>query len=333
MVTDEQLKKARDYNYLKSVYPKDYVPVKGYDFSKTFDFNEFMKSFKSTGFQATHMGIAINLIKKMREEKLTILLSYTSNMITSGLRDIIAYLVKNKFVHALCTTAGGIEEDIMKCYKPFILGEFNADPKELYPSGMNRTGNIYVPDEWYGEFEKILLPILEKLYERQKKEGKIATVNDLIEELGKTADETSIVYWSVKNKIPLFCPSIMDGAIGDVTWFFKNKHPDFKLDVTDDIYNLTNFSTEREQTSAICLGSGVSRHYMMNANLFKGGVKYAVYITTAGEGDGSTTGSRPSESYTWGKIELFRPYEKNAILVEGDATIIFPLVVAATFTD
>lgn len=332
MVTDEQLKKAREYNYLRSKYTKDFVPVKGYDFSKPFDFKEFLEYYKTTGFQATHLGVAINLVKKMREENVTILLSYTSNIVTSGLRDVIAYLVKNKFVHVLCTTAGGVEEDIMKCFKPFILGDFKADAKRLYTKGMNRTGNIYTPDDRYVEFEKFLLPILGKFYERQKTEGKIVSTPELIREFGKTInDESSIVYWAVKNDIPIFCPAIVDGAIGDVLWFFKHKHPDFKLDVADDVFNLNNLSVEAKATGAICLGSGLPRHYLLNANIFRGGVKYAVYITTAGEGDGSTSGSRPSEAYTWGKIELFKSYEKNAVLVEGDATIIFPLIVAGAF--
>ena len=38
-------------------------------------------------------------------------LSFTANMISSGIRDIISYLVKNKKVHVLCTTGGGVEED------------------------------------------------------------------------------------------------------------------------------------------------------------------------------------------------------------------------------
>ncbi|MEK6909491.1 MAG: deoxyhypusine synthase family protein, partial [Candidatus Aenigmatarchaeota archaeon] len=184
MVTEEQLKKARDLNYLKSEYPKDFIPVKGHDFSQALDFKELLSSYKTTGFQATHLGIAIDLIKKMREENVTILLSYTSNIVTSGLRDVIAYLVKKKLVHVLCTSAGGIEEDIMKCFKPFILGDFHADTKELYTRGMNRTGNIYTPDEHYVEFEKFLLPILEKFYQRQKDEGKIVSTPEMINEFG-----------------------------------------------------------------------------------------------------------------------------------------------------
>ena len=51
----------------------------------------------------------------MINEKVTIYLGYTSNMVTSGLRDIFRYLAKHKKVNVIVTTAGGIEEDFIKC--------------------------------------------------------------------------------------------------------------------------------------------------------------------------------------------------------------------------
>ena len=48
----------------------------------------------------------------MTDEKATIYLGYTSNLVTSGLREIFRYLAKHKKVNVIVTTAGGIEEDI-----------------------------------------------------------------------------------------------------------------------------------------------------------------------------------------------------------------------------
>ena len=43
--------------------------IKGYDFDEKFDFNKFLKSYSSTGFQATKLGEAIEVIKSMKREK------------------------------------------------------------------------------------------------------------------------------------------------------------------------------------------------------------------------------------------------------------------------
>jgi len=334
MVTDKQIKKAHEYDFREAEELKNFTAVKGYDFSKQFDFKSFLESFDTTGFQATNLGTAIKIIKKMREDRVKIILTYTSNLITSGLRDVIAYLVKNKFVDVICTTGGGIEEDIMKCKEPFILGDFRGDAKELYDKGLNRTGNIYVSSTTYVELEKFLMPILDEFYQRQMKENKIVNAPELIWEMGrKINDESSILYWAEKNKIPVFCPAVTDGAIGDMVWFFKHKHPEFKIDIADDIFQMNNIPIETNETGVIALGAGMPRHYALNSNIFRGGAKYAVYINSGNEWDGATSSSKPNEAYTWGKIKLLEPFEKNSVEVFGDATIIFPLVVAGAFAD
>jgi len=332
MVSKEKLKKAHEYDFRKAVDLKDFVAVKGHDFSKKFDLKQFLESYKTTGFQATNLWTATEIIKKMREEKVTIMLTYTSNLVTSGLRDVIAYLVKNKFVNVLCTTGGGIEEDIMKCMKPFAIGDFRGDSKQLYTKGLNRTGNIYVSDRIYMKFEDFFLPILQKFYDRQMKEGKVATTLEIIRELGvRINDKTSILYWAAKNEIPVFCPSLVDGAMGDMIWFFRHKHPEFRIDVVEDVFRMNNIPLDSKETGIIALGSGLPRHYALNSNIFRGGTKYAVYINSGNEWDGSTSSSKPGEAYSWGKIKLSEPFEKNSVEVVGDATIIFPLIVAGSF--
>jgi deoxyhypusine synthase len=50
----------------------------------------------------------------------TIFLGYTSNMISCGMREYIRFLVQHKMVDCLVSTAGGIEEDFIKCLAPTI---------------------------------------------------------------------------------------------------------------------------------------------------------------------------------------------------------------------
>lgn len=44
-------------------------------------------------------------------------------------------------VDVLVTTAGGIEEDLIKCLGPVYVGDFNMSGKELYKKGLNRWGS------------------------------------------------------------------------------------------------------------------------------------------------------------------------------------------------
>jgi len=315
-------------NILRSGKETSGVAIKGYDFDKGVSYQKIIESFASTGFQASLLSKAIQITNKMIEDKAFIYLGYTSNMVSSGLRDVFRYLVKNKKVNVIVTTAGGIEEDIMKCLGDFSLGSFDASGKELRDKGINRIGNIFVSNNRYVELEKFFQEILEKVYQEQKRTGKPITPSELIWKLGEEInDEKSICYWAWKNKIKIFCPGITDGAIGDNIWFFKYSKPDFVLDVAEDIKQMNDSVFGLEKSGAILLGSGIAKHQILNANMMRNGLDYAVYINNSQEFDGSDAGALPDEAVSWGKI-----MEKSEnVKVFGDATILFPMVVAETF--
>ncbi len=304
------------------------VSIKGYDFDNGVNYGEILKSFKSTGFQASVFSQAAEIVDEMIKEKAFIFLGYTSNMVSSGIREVIKYLVKNKKVNVLVTTAGGVEEDIIKCLGDFILGDFRASGKELREKGINRIGNIFAPNSRYVAFEEFFQPILKELCEEQKKTGKILSVSELIWKLGeKINNPASICYWAWKNKIKIYCPAITDGALGDNIYFFKFKNPEFKLDVSEDIKEINDSTIGLKKSGVIILGAGVVKHHILNANMFRNGADYAVYINNSQEFDGSDAGATPEEAVSWGKI---LPNAKR-VKVFGDATILFPLLVASTF--
>src|SRR3989344_6313552 len=137
--------KARK-NLLRKSEEAEGRKIEGYDFGRGVDYKGIVRSYANTGYQATQLSNAIEITNKMIKENATIFLGYTSNMVSSGLRDIFRYLVEHKKVHVVVTTAGGIEEDLIKCLGDFILGDFRASGKELRKKGINRIGNLFVPN-------------------------------------------------------------------------------------------------------------------------------------------------------------------------------------------
>lgn len=315
-------------NLLRSSKEAKGVAVRGYDFNQGVDYGSLVKSFGATGFQATHFSQAVEITNKMISEETFIFLGYTSNMVSSGLRDIFRYLVEHKKVNVVVTTTGGIEEDIIKCLGDFVIGDFELDGARLRDEGINRIGNVLAPNNRYVAFEQFVQPILEELYQEQKKTGKITRASDIIYRLGqKINNPESIYYWAWKNGIKVYCPVITDGALGDNIYFFKFKRPDFMVDVTEDVADFNNTTIGLKKSGVIILGSGVVKHAILNANMLRNGADYAVYVNTAQEFDGSDAGARPEEAISWGKILPKAQHVK----VHADATIVFPLLVAETF--
>lgn len=322
----EQARFMRKYETLE-----DFPTIKGYDFDNEFDFDEFINSYKSMGIQGTNLGLAIDIINKMIKDNTFIFLSATSNMISSGNREIIRYLVKHKKIHAITMSAGAVEEDIIKCLKPFVIGSFDIAGRTLFDKGVGRIGNIFAPYDRYLYFEKFMNPFFDRIYDDIVK-GKIFTPSELIKELGNEIEkiekhEESILYWAYTNKIPIFCPALTDGALGDLMHFQRQKRKDFIIDIVGDHTKIVNLALNQEKTGAIILGGGVSKHYILNANIFREGLDYAVYITTAQEYDASDSGGNPQEAMTWAKLKVDAPHVK----LKAEASIVFPLIVASTF--
>ncbi|KAJ3571427.1 hypothetical protein NP233_g3766 [Leucocoprinus birnbaumii] len=332
--------------------PESSISVQGPQFDKQYDLQEFLASYQRIGFQATSLAKAIEIVDRMRTWRLSddeptenepdefldpevrkntrcrVFLGYTSNLISSGLREVILHLVKHKHVSVLVTTAGGIEEDFIKCLGKTYLADFNLDGADLRRRGMNRIGNLVVPNNNYCAFEDWLTPILDEMLAEQKETGKIWTPSSFIHRLGKEINnEESVYYWAYKNNIPVFCPALTDGSIGDMLYFHSFKNPGFMLDIVQDIRSLNELSRESRKAGMIVLGGGVCKHQIANAMLIRNGADYSVFINTGQEFDGSDSGARPDEAVSWGKIRA----GAEAVKVFADATLVFPMLVAATF--
>lgn len=249
--------------------PADTPTVVGPDFEHQDpnDLAALLKSMSKVGFQASGVSKAIEIIEEMRQWRLAtdsaylantdpekpslvdaqntqcrIFLGFTSNLVSSGLREVIKFLVKNKMVSALVTTAGGIEEDLIKCLGPTYLGDFALDGATLRKQGLNRIGNLLVPNDNYCKFEDWVMPILDAMRAEQGDDVSNAwSPSRVIERLGKEINnDSSILYWAAKNEIPVFCPALTDGSLGDMIYFHSYKNPGLTMDLVKDIRRLND---------------------------------------------------------------------------------------------
>ncbi|KAG0266189.1 hypothetical protein DFQ27_009956 [Actinomortierella ambigua] len=347
--------------------PADSVVIQGVDFNKPVTLDSLLSTFVRSGFQASAVGQAIEIINEMRSWRLSdepmptasnvgedeidpklldpeyrasvkckIFLGYTSNLVSSGLREVIRFLVQHKMVDVLVSSAGGVEEDFIKCLAPTYLGEFALKGETLRRQGLNRIGNLLVPNDNYCKFEDWVVPILDQMLKEQEEqqplepgEDKVLwTPSKVIRRLGREIkNEESIYYWAWKNDIPCFCPALTDGSLGDMIYFHSYKNPGLVIDIVADIRAMNNQAVFAKKTGVIILGGGVVKHHICNANLMRNGADYAVFINTGQEFDGSDAGARPDEAVSWGKIRM----DGKTVKVYTDATIAFPLIVSQTF--
>jgi len=295
------------------------VFVQDITWKKNMTITQLVTSLGNVGFQGTELDRCALAIAKMKKEGAKIYLTFTSNMVTSGLRGLFAQMVALDMAHILVTTVGSIEEDIMRAHgEQFMVGQFHADDVKLHEQGLNRVGNLMVKNESYARFEELMLPLLEQCYKKKAR----WPVSELLHEIGLTLhDEHSILYQCAKQNVPLFCPAITDGAFGFHLFMFSQKHKDFIVDVVEDFKNILFSTSHDDKKGLIALGGSVSKHHAILATLLNGGLDYAVYMTTARPASGSMSGATTQEAKSWGKIKD----DADAAMVVGDVTINFPL--------
>lgn len=293
--------------------------------------NELINQFKkSGGFTAKKVANGLDIIEKMIKEKNCIkFLSFPACICSTGTRGVIKDLLRYKLVDIVITTSGTLDHDLARIWENYYHGSFNVDDIKLHKNGINRLGNIFIPNRCYGEIlEDKITPIINEAYNIKKR----WSTKELIWEFGKRISKEkkgkdSIIYWSWKNKIPIFIPGITDGAFGSHLWMFYQDHRDFTIDILADEQDLSDLTFNEKKSGAIILGGGISKHHTIWWNQFKGGLDYTVYISTASEFDGSLSGARTREAISWGKIKE----EANIETIDGDITVFLPLIISALF--
>lgn len=316
------------------------------------------KSYLTTGFQATAVAQAIDTINAMikwrlsdepieedeteefkdpevrKNTRCTILMGYTSNMASCGMREYIRYLCQHGMITAIVTTTGGIEEDFMKLMANHYMGDFALDGKTLRDQGLNRIGNLIVPNNNYALLEAWFKDLVIEMHKEQDEKKHFFTPSEIIARMGKKLEdenhpkkEESIYYWCYKNNIKVFCPAFTDGALGDVMYFQSYREAGFICDIARDLRILNDISMKSKKSGQIIIGGGVVKHHINNASLMRNGADFSVLINTAQEFDGSDAGARPDEAISWGKIAI----GAKSVKVFCEATIIMPILIAETF--
>jgi deoxyhypusine synthase len=306
-------------------------PVKEIQLKKGISSNELIKEFfESGGFTSKKIAVGVDILEKMIKERECIrFLSFPACICATGTRGVIKELLKRKLFDVVITTAGTLDHDLARVWRDYYHGSFIVDDRELHKQGVNRLGNIFIPNECYGKIlEEKMQPIIEEIYKTKQR----WSTKELVWEFGKQLEKEkngkdSILYWAWKNKIPMYIPGITDGAFGSQLWMYYQEHRDFTIDLLKDEQELSDIIFDAKKSGALVIGGGISKHHVIWWAQFGGGLDYAVYITTEVEYDGSLSGARTREAISWGKVKE----KADNVTIEGDATVLLPLMVSALF--
>ncbi len=327
------------------VEPRDFdLPVRDYRFPSEQSCDELLDQMaRAGGFTATKLALAREILNDMfhslessgeEDGRPTCLnwLSFPACLCATGTRGFFVEAMKQKKFNVVVTTCGTLDHDIARSFKEYYHGAFELDDAELGEAGLNRLGNVIVPNSSYGDIiEEVLLPMLKEI-EKERREilpdnpwrgfGSI----ELCWAIGERIDdESSLLHWAAKNRIPIIVPGIYDGSVGAQLFMHRQGSPDFNIDLLADQQHLSDLVWTADLSHALMVGGGISKHHVIWWNQYRGGLDSAVQVTTAPEYDGSLSGARLREAVSWGKVRADAPQ----VVVEGDASLLLPLLGAS----
>ncbi|MBS7622941.1 deoxyhypusine synthase family protein [Candidatus Bathyarchaeota archaeon] len=253
----------------------------------------------------------------------TCLLGLAGPMVAGGLRRLIRDLVYDGYLDAIVSTGANITHDVVEAlgYR-HIIGSAAVRDASLAKRGIGRIYDINVDMRSFAGLERWIRRLLDEVPTELRRD---AAGYELLWEIGRhLKDENSILRTAYKKRVPVLCPGIQDSMLGMNLWTYSTLKT-LKLDQLRDLTKLSEVIYGARKVGAIIIGGGLPKHHLLVASTLRGGVDAALQITMDRPEAGGLSGAPLEEAISWRKIRG----EKNIATLIGDATLLFPLVVAA----
>lgn len=283
---------------------------------------------KSGVLGAGRVAKAVSIIAEMfRDPAYTVFLTLAGPMIPGGLRRVIGTLLDKEYVDVIITSGANVVHDVIEGigFKG-IRGSFYGDDVQLMKKGIGRAGDIYFEQKGFEAFENTMYQIFNHL---SAKGLNRLSISELLLETGRfMTDEESVLKKASNHDVPMFSPGILDSMLGIHLWTY-NQLNHLEIDSIADLNQLSNIVFDAKKVGVIILGGGLPKHHALGANTLREGVDAAVQITLDRPEGGSFSGAPLEEAISWKKVKS----ADKLVSVIGDATIIFPLLVAAVLEE
>jgi deoxyhypusine synthase len=293
-----------------------------------------LEKMEGAGFGARQLAEAHRIWLDMLDDNSTIYMCGSGNLVSSGMRRLISYVIKNRFVDVIVMSGSVLFQDL---HETLGRNHFQAHPTmtddELGEAEISRYGDLLVSQEEHREADEWVGSVL-----NQFEPGKSYSVREFLHllgrELAEIAHEDGILTSAFKARVPVFCPDLLGSefSIGIARAKFEKKIQTY-FDLTQDTLDMMNIANRARNSGIITLGSTASQS-MVNVSELSSyitrtnarGHKYAVSVTT----DAAPLDIR-TPSYGGVHTEIFGKLQKGATTayVQCDPSIALPMVITS----
>jgi deoxyhypusine synthase len=277
---------------------------------------------RSGAYNAGALWSAVNVYETMlKDPDATKFFGFAGAMVPGGMGGIVSDLIKEGHIDVLVTTGANMTHDVIEaigCHH--YHGTAFCNDIELRHEEINRIYDVYLPCEAFIRFEEFMQGVFTAI-----PDGSVISISELLRLIGSNLD-SGILATAAEHGVPVYCPAVQDSMIGLQYWLF-NQTNRVTVDAFADMTGLMDRCFAARHAGALLIGGGVPKNYIFQSMLMTpNGFEYAIQLTGDRPDLGGLSGATLDEARSWGKVSE----EARAVTVYGDATINFPLLVAAT---
>ena len=302
--------------------------------------DRFVTQLSDISFQARNLGTAVDIWEKMLDEETMIFFGLAGAMVPAGMRRVVSFLVRNRFVDCVVSTGANLFHDCHETLGYFHWkGSHEADDLVLKESSIDRIYDTFASEKEFRHTDDFITRFAKEL-----PQGDPLTTREFLFLLGKKlsadSENEGILTSAFRAGVPVYCPALGDSSIGIAIAAGRDRGENkLVFDVVADVLESAKLASMsfsgRASTGVIYVGGGVPKNFIQQTEVTMSilgkeasGHKYAVQIITDPPHWGGLSGCTFEEAQSWGKIAK----EALKTTVYSDATIALPLIVTALAT-
>ena len=300
--------------------------------------SELLSEMAKTGFQGRKLGEVVEVWEEMLKNDVVIFLGYAGSMSTTGQWKIINWLIEHRFIDVIVSTGANISEDILEAMGgTYWQGHHLVDDSKLLEYKIDRFYDVFADELEYRQMEHLIANFMKKV-DPKRKYSSAEFLHLFGRELSLMGIK-SIVATAYENKVPVFCPAIVDSGYGIAYLLNRKSDPNFDITIDQmrDFKQLVDVKAKAApESGVIYIGGGVPKDFIQLTTVGRSLTesrkyervyphKYAIQITTDAPHWGGLSGCTFEEAISWGK----EAKEGCNVQCYCDATIALPIVVHA----
>ncbi len=283
-----------------------------------------------TGFQAKSLSLGVDIWQAMLLDRTTIFLGLAGAMVPAGMRKVISFLIKNRYIDCLVSTGANLFHDIHETRGRFHWqGHHRVDDVRLREEGIDRIYDVFALEDEFIESDRYIYSF-SKTLNRERPYTTREFLYLIGKKLSEEYDEEGILTSAYKARVPIYCPAIGDSSIGIA--LAMEEGCNILFDTVEDVRESAKIVIEADKTGVIYIGGGTPKNFIQQTEVTAGmlgdsveGHEYAIQVTMDSPHWGGLSGCTFEEAQSWGKISR----EARRVMIYCDSTIALPLIVSA----